>query len=64
VLDALPVVAVRDVHQPAAQVLDVAAQVDIDASFEIGSSYHSFKSTVPGAFSTGFIGSTCIALPG
>jgi len=35
----------------------------LKARFESGPSYLSFKSTDPGAFNAGFIGSTCTALP-
>ena len=36
----------------------------LKAKVESGPSYLSFKSAGPGAFNTGFIGSTCTALPG
>jgi hypothetical protein len=38
-------------------------KLNLKAKFEGGSSYHSFKRLVPGAFNVGSIGSTCTALP-
>ena len=41
----------------------VAAQVEIEATFESGLSYPGLKCIVPGTFNAGFAGSTCTAQP-
>jgi len=47
----------------ARQCHDVAAQVDLKAKFEGGSSCYSFKRLVPGSFNMGVIGSTYTTPP-